>query len=138
MKAKDTPQDNSVTYAGHRKLLYAESDDHSYTTVQSSGWAVEEVATIDAVNAYRRFAETAMNDFLSGRYSPLPYHMYAKRMDPALLASVMGLYQWRLKRHFKPQVFARLSERLLERYADTLGISVSELKHPVINNNKND
>jgi len=49
-------------------------------------------------------------------------------MDVALLSQVTGLWQWRIRRHFRPAVFARLPARLLTRYADALGMAPDTLR----------
>jgi hypothetical protein len=38
------------------------------------------------------------------------------------------VWRWRIRRHFRPTIFARLGPKLLQRYADTLGISVDTLR----------
>ena len=60
MRADEVPQDNSSTYAGHKKLLYARDQHGTYTQVQSSGWDVEAAATQDAVALYEQLAEQAL------------------------------------------------------------------------------
>ena len=49
MCADEVPQDQCSTYAGHKKLLYAQDATGEYTGVQSSGWEAEAAATLDAV-----------------------------------------------------------------------------------------
>ena len=44
-------------------------------------------------------------------------------------ASYVGFWQWRVKRHLKPKVFKKLSEKTLQKYADVFEISLNELKH---------
>ncbi len=53
--------------------------------------------------------------------------MYRYRMDELALAQVTGLWRWRIRRHFKPQVFARLSPRILNRYADAFALPIAQL-----------
>ena len=65
---------------------------------------------------------------LAGQTSALEYHMYRVRMDVPLLAQASGIWQWRIRRHFRPAVFARLSPALLATYADAMGLSVEQLK----------
>ena len=48
-------------------------------------------------------------------------------MDATLLAQSTGLFRWRVRRHLRPAVFARLPERILEKYATALGITVTQL-----------
>ena len=40
----------------------------------------------------------------------------------------MYRFGWRVKRHFKPRVFKKLSAKVLQKYADAFEISVAELK----------
>lgn len=117
-----------MTLAGHRKAIYAVGPDGRYTVVPSSGWEVEETVTLQAVEHFRRMEEDARRRVLEGTTSPLEFHMYRSRMDPALLSQTTGLWCWRIRRHFRPQVFARLKPALLARYADALGISVESLQ----------
>lgn len=128
MRFDEVPQDDSRIYAGHKKVLYAQDAAGNYVTVQSSGWVVEEAATCDAVAEYQNLAEQARLQVRAKNQSPLLYHMYRSRMDLPLLAQVSGLWQWRIKRHFKPRHFARLTSAQLQRYADIFDIPVAELK----------
>jgi len=54
--------------------------------------------------------------------------MELHKMDIPVLAGYVGLWQWRVKRHFKPAVFKKLKEKTLQKYADVFEISLSELK----------
>ena len=128
MRIDEVPQDASSTYAGHKKLLYAQDEAGNYTGVQSSGWEAEANATLDAVAQYQAWADQARAQVLAGEKSPLYFHMYACRMDPALLGQLTGFWRWRLKRHFRPEIFARLSDKVLLRYARAMDKTISELK----------
>jgi hypothetical protein len=46
-----------------------------------------------------------------------------------LLSQVTGIWQWRIRRHLRPANYARLPERLKQRYAQALGLSVEQLQH---------
>lgn len=123
----EVPQDKSSTYAGHKKVIYAKNTDGNYETVKSSGWQVEEAATLDAVEQYRMLADAAAMSVRNGQASPLLYHMYASRMDLPLLSQVSGMWRWRIRRHFKPHIFSALPDHLIQRYADVLNLSMTEL-----------
>jgi nucleotide-binding universal stress UspA family protein len=124
------PQDASPTYGGLRKLLYAVDERGQYTGVPSSGWEVESFSTELAVAELERLREQALRRVRAGISSALEYHMFARRMDFDTLASVSGMWRWRLRRHLRPAVFARLPERILRRYADAMGLAVAELRAP--------
>ena len=50
------------------------------------------------------------------------------RMDVPLLSQVTGLWQLRIRRHFRPDIFQSLSSGLLKRYGDAMGLTVEQLK----------
>ena len=128
MKDYEVPQDNNSIYRGQKRALYATDASGEYGVVGSTGWEAEEEATLQAVEELVRLADDAYSDCEEGLLSPLPFHMYDKRLDLLSLSQATGLFQWRIKRHFRPEVFAKLSEKLLERYADVMGLDVDELK----------
>lgn len=132
MEKDRVPQDNSSTYKGQRKLLYAVDSDGSYDTVTSSGWDVEEFVTTMAVQELEELAEQARQRVLAGSSSPIEYYMYAKRLDLPSLALATGLFKWRVKRHFRPKIFNRLKGRTLERYCDAFGIDLKTLKEGIL------
>jgi hypothetical protein len=128
MRERDVPQEGNAVLEGHRKAVYAVGADGKLKIVASRGWEVEETVTRQAVEDLERRAEDARRRVLAGSASPLEYHMYRARMDVALLAQAVGIWRWRVRRHFRPQVFARLSPDLRRRYADALGIDPAALQ----------
>jgi hypothetical protein len=127
MRERDVPQEGNATLAGHRKAVYAVAEDGRVRLVASRGWEVEEIVTQQAVQDLERLAREARERALAGLTSPLEVHMYRARMDLALLSQTTGLWRWRIRRHFRPRVFARLSLPLRRRYADALGVSLEAL-----------
>lgn len=130
MRDNEVPQEGNSTLDGHRKAVYARGDDGKLHLVASAGWEVEEIVTRQAVEDLERLTEDARQRVLAGQTSPLEFHMHRVRMDLPLLAQASGLWQWRIRRHFRPAVFARLSPRLLQCYAEAMGITVDRLKKP--------
>ena len=128
MKIDHVPQDDIVTYAGMEKAIYATDEDGHYGVVASTGWSIEEEVTRQALLELERLRDAAYHEVLQKKASPLYYYMYAKRMDIQVLSQSTGLFQWRIKRHFKPEIFAKLDDDFLVRYSDVLGLSVEELK----------
>ncbi|MBU1641886.1 hypothetical protein KKE54_00880 [bacterium] len=128
MEIKKVPQDHISTYAENKKAVYATDDEGRYGVVASSGWHVEEEVTKQALNELERLAGEAYEAVKRDEKSPLFYHMYAQRMDLIVLAQSVGMFQWRVKHHFTPSVFAKLPDRVLARYSDALGITVDDLK----------
>ena len=127
MRERDVPQEGNATLAGNRKAVYAVADDGRVRLVASRGWEVEEIVTRQAIDDLDRRAREARERCRAGLTSPLEFHMYNARMDVALLSQTTGVWRWRIRRHFRPQVFARLPATLRQRYADALGLSLEAL-----------
>lgn len=127
MKESNVPQQNISTYANNKKAIYATDENGKYHLVASSGWEVEEAATRQALKELERLADNARRRALAGEVSPLYFHMYDRRMDLQVLSEATGMSKWRIKRHFKPLIFKKMSHKMRKRYAETLGISVDDL-----------
>jgi hypothetical protein len=128
MEKDSVPQDASPTYGGLRKLLYAVDESGKYTGVQSSGWEAESFSTELAVSEIYRQRDEAWVRARDGKTSALEYHMYRNRMDFDTLVMVSGIWRWRVRRHFRPGVYAKLSDKVLARYADAMGVTVTILR----------
>ncbi|MCC9062539.1 hypothetical protein [Flavobacterium piscisymbiosum] len=130
MEKEKVPQDKSnLTKNNVKELLYATDENGNYTTTLSTGWEPKTIAlsnSIDEIN--ERIAEAKMQVEI-GEASPIVYYMEINKMDLTILSSYVGMWKWRVKRHFKPTVFAKLNESILKKYADAFEISVAELKN---------
>lgn len=129
MDLKNVPQEGNKTLGGHLKAVYAKDAGGHIVAVASSGWEVEEIVTSQAVEEMRALTETARQNVKNGLSAPLEYWMYARRMDLLLLAQATGMWRWRIRRHFRPEIFSRLPARVLARYAEALGLTVRQLQH---------
>ena len=127
MKLDDVPQDHSSTYGGHSKLVYAVDANGHYQGSQSDGWEPEAYATQLAVAELEAQEAEANAAWQRGELSPLKCLMYRYRMDEPALAQITGLFQWRIRRHFRPAIYQRLSPRVLARYAEAFGLPLTTL-----------
>jgi hypothetical protein len=128
MDVNEVPQEGNRTMGGHRRAMYARDADGRIVIVPSRGGEVDETVTLQALEFIREQTEAARKRVETGVSSPLEYWMYAQRLDLPQLSQVTGFWQWRIRRHFKPQRFAKLSTDILQRYADVMGITVEQLK----------
>lgn len=130
MKKEEVPQDKgNLSNANMKELVYATDEKGNYTTALSTGWEPKTIAlsnSIDEINERIAIAKTQVEN---NEASPIVYFMEYCRMDIAILASYAGIWQWRVKRHFKPKVFAKLSDKMLQKYAETFNISINELRN---------
>ena len=122
MKAKDVPQDPSF-YRGGVRACYAVGEDGRYVVATSRGFEAETVATALAMEELAERREAVRLRVVAGELSPLAWHLEARMMTVPLLASHVRMARWRVRRHLRPEIFRRLPDRILERYAAALGVT---------------
>lgn len=126
MKAQEVPQDITY-YEGKKRACYALNDEGKYIIVPSTGWSVEEVVNGLAVDELAASLEETRKAVIAGVKSPLVYHMERRQMNPEILAKTADIAVFRVKRHFRPEIFAKLKLSVLDRYAQALAITKQEL-----------
>lgn len=128
MKKENVPQDTGALGKVTKEICYATDGSGRYTTELSSGWEVKNEALDVAWNDVRRRIEAAREKVLGGQASPLLFFMEYRLMDPSILSEYTGFWKWQIRRHLKPEVFARLSEKKLQRYAQALNVEVGDFE----------
>ncbi len=129
MKKEEIPQDRSnLETAKFKELCYAVDDEGQYVTAQSTGWDPKTIALDNAIKDIYERVEIARQKVIANQTSPIEYYMELHKMDLSILSSYVGMWKWRVKRHFKPSIFNKLKNRTLEKYAEVFEISVNELQ----------
>ncbi|MBC3757193.1 hypothetical protein H7U19_02175 [Hyunsoonleella sp. SJ7] len=129
MKKSEVPQDKSnLESADIKEIYYAVDEKGDYTTAQSTGWDPKTIALDNAIADINERVAKAKAKVLNNETSPIEYYMELHKMDLNILASYVGMWKWRVKRHFKPKIFNRLPNRILNKYAEVFDITVQELK----------
>jgi len=130
MKKEEVPQDKgNLSNKNMKELVYATDEKGNYTTALSTGWEPKTIALSNSIDEISERIALAKTQVENNEASPIVYFMEYSRMDVAILSSYVGMWQWRVKRHFKPKVFAQLSDKILQKYADTFNISIAELRN---------
>lgn len=130
MKKGEVPQDKSnLESSKFKELCYAVDENGQYITAKSTGWTPKTIALDNAIEIINERTENAKQRVLNNTTSPIEYYMELNKMDLPILASYVGLWKWRVKRHFKPKIFNQLSPTMLQKYADVFDISVDQLKN---------
>ncbi|HTR32064.1 MAG TPA: hypothetical protein VMH27_22485 [Puia sp.] len=127
MKKEEVPQDPGSLGKVTKEVCYATDSSGRYTTELSQGWEVKAGALDVAWQDIGERVAAAREKVWRGAASPLLYFMELKLMDVAVLAGYTGFWKWQVRRHLRPAVFKRLSERKLRRYAEVFEVSVPEL-----------
>lgn len=136
MKKDDVPQDQgNLSSKNMKELVYATDENGNYTTALSSGWEPKTIALSNSIDEINERIDIAKHQVKNGEASPIVYFMETSRMELNVLASYVNMWQWRVKRHFKPTIFAGLNDKMLQKYATAFNISVSDLKN--FNTNEN-
>ena len=130
MKVEEVPQEKGMIEEGYgSEICYAVQGDGSYTLSSSAGWDPKNIVNDQAWQLIAAETMRAYGDVKAGKKSPIAFYQARHQMDLALLATYIGLPRWRVWRHLKPAVFAKLPIEMLQRYADLFGITISELQH---------
>jgi hypothetical protein len=129
MKKNELPQDKSALENFTREVCYVKNNEGKYETDLSTGWETKKVALDKAWEDIEERIQDAKNKVISGEASPILYFMELKLMDLSVLSGYSGFWKWQTKRHMKPSVFNKLSEKQLNRYAEAFDISIDELKN---------
>jgi hypothetical protein len=126
MKVNEVPQEPGLDF--REKLLWARDEQGQYVTVRSVGWSVPNTSFAMYWAYVGRTLREARERIQRGERSPLYYWMRVHQLEVGTLADYVGMGRWRVKRHLKPQVFARLKPKVLARYAQALKTPVEQLQ----------
>lgn len=127
MEKIEVPQEENKTLDGIKKVMYTTDNDGEFKTA-NYGSSVEEFATQVAVEEYEVLKQESLENIKKGLSSPIEYFMFENRMDIPTLASVVGMFQFRVKRHLKMNNFKKLNDKVLSKYAQAFNIKIEELK----------
>jgi hypothetical protein len=128
MKSSDIPQDPSPLDKFTKEVLYAIDENGNYTKQLSRGWQIKADALGISWQEAKARIENAKQKFEKGEVSPILFFMELNLMEISILSDYTGFWKWTIKRHFKPSVFAKLSNKKLQIYAEVFGITVEQLK----------
>jgi hypothetical protein len=128
MKKQEIPHDLGALGKITKEVCYAVDDNGQYSAELSEGWEVKSEALEVAWDDVTHRINQARQSVLDERASPLLFFMERKLMDVPIVAAYTGFWKWRVKRHLKPSVFKKLSDRTLQRYAEVFECSVADIK----------
>lgn len=127
MKKKDLPQDKGSLSNFTREVCYVKDENGKFVKGLSEGWETKQVALDNAWEEIERTVEEVKKEVLEGKVSPVKYFMELRIMDLPVLAGYTGFWSWQIKRHMKPKVFKKLSDKKLQIYADAFEVSIDDL-----------
>ena len=128
MKKEDVPQDLSSLGKITKELCYATDESGKYTTELSRGWDIKISALDTAWQDIKDRVTLARQLVLNDKASPILFFMEKGLMDIGIVSAYTGFWKWTIRRHMKPAVFKRLSDKKLQRYAEVFNVSIDDLK----------
>ena len=112
---------------GLPKAYYKHNDNGQYVLETNAPWA-EKVSCSLIISGNRANLEEIRKAVIAGQKSPLCYYMEMRQLEPGMLAKAAGITVFRVKRHFRPEIFAKLKQSVLNRYTKALRVTLEELK----------
>lgn len=133
MKKEEVPQDPGPLGRVTREVCYATDKDGKYTKELSTGWDVKINALDLAWADIEERINAARQKVLNNEASQVLFFMEKRLMDMTTIAAYTGFWKWQIKRHMKPSVFKKLSDKKLQRYADAFNVSVEDFINMKVN-----
>lgn len=129
MANENNPVYKDERYGQFREMLYNYDPSGTYEKNVGFHGEPDRVILQQAWDYFNERTEEARQNVLAGKVSPIVYYMEKNLTDPMNLAMMAGIPIWKVKWHFRPGAFKRLSEKTLLKYAEAFNISVEQLKH---------
>ncbi|MDF2432978.1 MAG: hypothetical protein JWP44_2609 [Mucilaginibacter sp.] len=133
MKKEDVPQDLSSLGKITKEVCYATDNSGKYVTELSKGWDVKITALDTTWKEIEDRIEAARLKVLNNEASPLLFFMEKELMDIGVLSEYTGFWKWQIKRHLKPEVFKKLPDNKLKKYAQIFNLDVDAFKNMTVN-----
>ncbi|HEY2581292.1 MAG TPA: hypothetical protein VGI43_05780 [Mucilaginibacter sp.] len=128
MKKENVPQDLSSLGKITKEVCYATDESGKYVTELSKGWEVKINALDVAWDDIEIRRARAKQQVLNNEASPLLYFMEYRLMDMGILSDYTGFWKWQIKRHLKPEIFKKLSDKKLKKYAQAFNVEIEDIK----------
>ena len=129
MEKESNPVYKDESYGKYREMLYSYEDDKQYKKIVGFHGEPDRVILQQAWDMFNERIEEARQKVISGKASPIVFYMEKILTDPMNLSMMAGVPIWKVKLHFKPWFFKRMSEKYMKKYADAFNISVEQLNN---------
>jgi AraC-like DNA-binding protein len=116
-------------------VLYVEKEDGSYGRIESVSYLTDHYLD-DYFDKIKKWDNDLKEQLDKGEISPIYYYMIMLEFGEGDLASRVGISRRKLKKHFKMQVFEKMSLKMLKVYADVFDVPVSNMLHFIVINEK--
>ncbi len=129
MEENPNPVYKNKEYGQYRELLYSYDKEGQFVRTVGFHGEPDRVILQQAWDMFNERIEDARQKVRAGKVSPVVYFMEKNLLDPLNLSMIAGIALWKVKLHFKPAFFKRLSEESLQKYANAFNITIDQLKN---------
>ncbi|MCX6244172.1 MAG: hypothetical protein NTU98_05650 [Bacteroidetes bacterium] len=129
MEENPNPVYKNKEYGQYRELFYSYGPDGQFEKSVGFHGESDRVTLQQAWDLFNDRIEEARQKVIAGKASPILYYMEKTLVTPMDLSMHAGIMVWRVKRHLKPNVFNRLSEKTLKKYAAAFNVTIDQLKN---------
>lgn len=129
MDENQNPVYKNKEYGKSRELLYSYNNNGQYEQTVGFHGEPDRVILQQAWDHFNERTDEARQRVRDGKASPIVYYMEKNLLDPMNLGMIAGISLWRVKRHFKPAVFKKLSDETLQKYAKAFDITLEQLRN---------
>lgn len=129
MEDQSNPVYKDQRYGQSRELSYHYQDGGSFEKKVGFHPDHDRIILQQAWDLFNERIEEARVNVTLGKVSPVVYYMEKNLLDPMTLSMTSGMAIWRVKRHFKPGVFKKLSQKTLAKYAEAFNITIDQLQN---------
>jgi hypothetical protein len=128
MEESQNPVYKNKDYGKYREMLYSSYKEGKFEKEVGFHGEADRVILEQAWDLFKERIEDARQRVLAGKASPVVYYMEKNLLDPLGLSMMAGISLLRVKWHFRPNAFKRLSDNTLGKYAKAFNISIEQLK----------
>jgi len=128
MEENQNPVYKNKEYGQYRELSYSYVEGGKFEKTVGFHGEADRLILQQAWDLFQERIEDARLRVISGKVSPVVYYMEKNLLDPLNLSMMAGMSLWRVKWHFKPAVFKRLNDNILQKYATAFNITIDQLK----------
>jgi hypothetical protein len=129
MEENQNPVYKDKAYGQYRELSYSYQVGGNFEKTVGYHGETDRLILQQAWDLFNERIEEAKQRVLAGKASPVVYYMEKNLLDPLNLSMMAGISLWRVKWHFRPGAFRRLSESTLQKYATAFNITLDQLKN---------
>ena len=114
-------EEETLIYRNNRELFYSFDRETGFTRKVGYQYSANQEIIRQSWDAAEERLEAVRQKVLSGGVSPIAYHMERCLMEVPMLAAYMEISSWRVRRHLRPGVYKKLSDKMKSRYAAVFG-----------------